>query len=260
MGRGESEGQDRGRKAGLDTEMTDGTKVIDGRRPRIGVTWVMPGEMVSDNYLEAVRGAGGEPVPLRRDATTWDAQLARVDGLLLSGGADIDPRLYHAERIPSCQAPEPKRDELEWRALQLSLERGRPVLGICRGFQFLNVFFGGTLLQDIPTERPDALLHHRLGDISSYHLVDVLPETVLAAIVGAHDRMRVNSRHHQGVTEAQLAPGLRISARAEDGIVEGLEGTGEGFLLGVQCHPERLEEVPGMVPLFAALVEEARKG
>ena len=230
------------------------------RLPRIGVTWVTPGEKVSDNYLEAVRRGGGEPVPLLARADSWEAELGGLDGLLLTGGVDIDPEVYGAEKKEECQLPNQSRDQREREALAFSLARGLPVLGICRGFQFLNVYYGGALLQDIPTEMPEALTHHRVdGDRSSYHPVRVLTGTKLAAIVGNHRAMEINSRHHQGVVAAQLAPNLRINARSEDGIVEGLESTDDHFLLGVQCHPERPGEAPGMVAVFRALVEACRR-
>lgn len=133
----------------------------DPRAPRIGVTWVAPGERVSDNYLEAVRRAGSEPVPLPSESDCWEAELRDVDGLMLTGGVDVDPDLYGVEKRAECQPPDPVRDRRETEALRFALEQGLPVLGICRGFQFLNVYLGGTLLQDIPTERPEALTHHR---------------------------------------------------------------------------------------------------
>ncbi len=233
----------------------------DPGAPRIGVTWVTPGERVSDNYLEAARRAGGEPVPLPRDSDCWEAELRDVDGLMLTGGVDVDPDLYGVEKSAECQPPDPVRDRRETEALRFALERGLPVLGICRGFQFLNVYLGGTLLQDIPTERPEALTHHRPEgtERSSFHSLRVLPGTKLETIVGSPGPVGVNSRHHQGMVEGQLAPGLRINALAEDGIVEGLESADGRFLVGVQCHPERPGEAPEMEAVFRALVDAARQ-
>ncbi len=230
------------------------------RAPRIGVTWVSPGETIGGRYLEAVKRAGGEPVPLPPDADSWEDELLTLDGLMLTGGIDLDPALYKQDRKPECQVPNEERDRLETGALRFALERKLPILGICRGFQFLNVGLGGTLIQDIPRELPSAFTHHRIeGDRSSFHTVRVLPGTRLATIVGDSGYLKVNSRHHQGITSAQLAPGLRISAWAEDGMAEGLESADGRFLVGVQCHPERDGEAVGMEAVFRALVEAARQ-
>ncbi len=230
------------------------------KAPRIGVSWVTPGQRVCDNYLEAVRRAGGEPVPLPQDAESWESELRDLDGLMLTGGADVDPGLYGSEKNAACQPPNQTRDRRETEALASALDRGLPVLGICRGFQFINVHLGGALTQDIPTEMPEALTHHRFDlDHSSFHSTELLPGTRLATVVGKTGSVRVNSRHHQGVTESQVAPGLRINALAEDGIVEGLESADGRFLLAVQCHPERPGEAPDLEAVFRALVEACRK-
>jgi len=229
--------------------------------PRIGVTWVTAGDPVSERYMEAVRRAGGRAVPLPQEADSWDGLLDGLDGLMLTGGVDVDPALYGDERLPECQPPNPRRDRLEVRALDLALSRGLPVLGICRGFQLLNVYLGGKLIQDILTRMPGALTHHRLdGERSSFHAVRIYSDSRLRLIVPSGGLVLVNSRHHQGVAAEQVAPTLRISAVAEDGIVEGLESADGRFVLGVQCHPERPGEATAMEPVFGALVEACGRG
>lgn len=223
--------------------------------PRIGVTWMTPGKRSSEHYLRAVREAGGEPVSLTVDACSWSGELPSLHGLMLTGGGDIDPRCYGMRNEGLSEWIDQRRDQLEMEAVRLCLERGLPVLGVCRGMQLLNVALGGSLLQDIRT----AVEHRTLEGRSSYHPVRVLPGTMLEAILCCHSSPRVNSRHHQGVEEGRLAPGLRISTVAADGIVEGLEAVDGRFLLGVQCHPERPGESPDMEMLFAALVTRARE-
>lgn len=231
-------------------------------RPRIGVTWVTPGEAVSDNYLNAVRAAGGEAVALLAGAGSWQAEIAGLHGLLLTGGGDVSPESYGESNHGKCAMVSAHRDELELDALRHFTERGLPVLGICRGFQVINVGLGGKLVQDIDSEHPTEIAHPSDPSASPhpsrYHRIEILPGSLLATVVGASGEVRVNSRHHQGVTRDIVAPGLKVSAMAADGVVEGLEREGEPLLLAVQCHPERPGEAPPMVPVFRTLVERAR--
>lgn len=202
-------------------------------------------------------------MPLPAHSTDWSSRLAGIHGLLLTGGGDIDPSRYvQSNDRGLSEHIDRQRDALEWEALRYCLERRLPVLGICRGFQVINACLGGSLLQDIAVEMGSTLLHpaeETEGRPSRYHTIEVLPHTLLASVADRRGEVRVNSRHHQGLTERERAPGLRIGALAPDGIVEALEGTGEGFLLAVQCHPERPGEAPEMEAVFAALVDRARR-
>lgn len=225
------------------------------RGPRIGVSWVKGDQAAIDLLVLAVRAAGGEPVPLLVEAASWTAQVQTLDGLVLSGGNAVDPRRYGQVNEGLCRTVIPQRDELESEAFQFCRDRGLPVLGVCRGNQFLNVACGGSMLQDLPITTVE---HEAVGEVSCFHPIEVFAGTRLAEIAGPHKSLRVNSRHHQGLRLEHLAPGLRASALARDGVVEGLEGTADPFLVGIQFHPERPGEVPEMVGIFDVLVARAR--
>ncbi len=230
------------------------TEGARGARPRIGVSWVRPEQAETDPLVVAVKMAGGEPVPLRTDAASWSSEVRTLRGLVLNGGNAVDPRRYGQVNEGLCRTVIPERDELEFRAFRACRDRGLPVLGVCRGMQFLNVGCGGSMLQDLPITTVE---HEAKGDASCFHSIEVFPGTRLEAIAGGRRNLRVNSRHHQGLHLEHLAPGIRISALAPDGVVEGLEGTGEPFLVGIQFHPERPGEAPEMVGIFEMLVAYA---
>ncbi len=226
------------------------------RRSRIGVSWVQAEDHAAQGCLRAVEEAGGEPLPLRAEADSWTATFPTLDGLILTGDNAIDPRRYGEENHGLCRLVIPHRDDLERAALEYCLDRGLPVLGICRGMQFINIALGGSMLQDLTITTVE---HENDGERSRFRPVAVSPGTRLAAIAGRAGSLRVNSRHHQGVVPTQLAPGLRLSAIAPDGIVEGLEAIDDRFLLGIQFHPEIPGEVLPLAPIFEALVARARE-
>jgi putative glutamine amidotransferase len=190
-------------------------------------------------YLQAIEHAGAVPVVLPPCVSDLEALIGRLDGVCLSGGPDLDPEAYgsrerHAELGPT----EPSLDAFELALARAALERGMPVLGICRGAQALNVACGGTLHQHVPDHRQSEPGCH------ATHEVDVLPRTRLAGLIGS-GRYAVNSFHHQAVD--RVGRGLRVAARAADGTVEAIEG--RGFAIGVQWHAETLADGR----LFAAL-------
>lgn len=224
---------------------------MPSRAPRIGISWVKADQREADLLVLAVEAAGGEPVPLLAEASSWAREIPTLRGLILSGGNAVDPRRYGQVNEGLCRTVIPHRDELEFDAFERCRERGLPVLGVCRGMQFLNVSCGGSMLQDLTITIVE---HEATDDVSCFHPIEVFPGTRLAALAGAQQNLRVNSRHHQGIRAEHLAPGLRISAVAPDGVVEGVEGTGEPFLVGIQFHPEHPGEVPEMVGLFSMLV------
>lgn len=239
---------------------------------RIGVTaWTEikprgPYATVSRHYADSVVRAGGLPLllPVLADLSLVPSLLDGLDGLLLTGGTDVNPGLYGQERHPAVAAVDPDRDRWE-RALVLGArDRGMPVLGICRGAQLINVALGGTLVQDLATQRPGTLDHVRDGQPmdSLAHPVRLVPgPSRLGRALGRESAsspvLTVNSFHHQAVDV--LAPGLVATAWAPDGVVEAFEAPGDAFLVGVQFHPEALTaDHPEFTALFRALVGSAQ--
>jgi putative glutamine amidotransferase len=204
----------------------------------------------ADAYLQALEAA--EALEVVAGEGTPD--LAGVDGLLLAGGVDVDPGRYGEAPHPKLGEVERERDELELGLTRRALALGLPLLGICRGSQVLGVAFGGKLRQDLPSEL-GAETHRTQGKGEAWHRVAVAPGSRLQAILQM-DSLEVNSFHHQanGVT----GPGLRAVAWAEDGVIEGVEGGADGFVLGVEWHPERMTDCAANGRLFAAFVESAR--
>jgi len=219
-------------------------------KPRVGVPYrtrkeELTGEFARiEKYIEAVRHAGGEPVviSLGLSAAHLDRLAQTLDALLLPGSpADVEPSRFGAARHPKAADPDPHRERTDFALLEHSLEGQKPVLAICYGIQSLNVFLGGTLIQDIPSELATSIEHD--GDEEkhqreAFHSARIDPESRLAKLAGAGD-VRVNSSHHQSVLE----PGkdLRIVSRAPDGVIEAVEWTGgANWVMGVQWHPERM--------------------
>jgi putative glutamine amidotransferase len=215
------------------------------------------------NYTEAIARHGAETILLHPGlppATRTDA-LATMDGLLLAGGPDIDPGRYGRQSLPS-DSVEVDRDALEAEAWAAAAERALPVVGVCRGLQAINVFSGGTLIQHLDGHSGPAWGRGP----ATMHPLRVEPGTRLARILFPTNVrggvVQVNSYHHQAVGPADLAPGLVPNARAASKageLIEGLETRDGRFVLGVQCHPERIESTPkSFERLFAFFVDAAR--
>jgi putative glutamine amidotransferase len=216
-------------------------------RPRIGIT-VHPkrGLQYFTPYRRAVTDAGGEPVDLLPGTKT----LPELDGLLLPGGWDVDPSFYGEERHEKVGETDLDLDTTELELFQQARRREIPVLGICRGQQVINVAMGGSLVQHLDDH--DA---REIGRKHLVHVVDVDPFSELGRATG-ENRIRVNSLHHQALRE--IAPGLRSTARGEDGTVEGVESD-DGLVVAVQCHPEELTaDFPWARTLFERFVARAR--
>jgi putative glutamine amidotransferase len=227
-------------------------------QPRIGVTrWEDVPPEALDRYWSRVREAGGDVVDLDEAAAARVAELApSLDGLLLTGGIDVDPSCYSAERHPKVKETSRERDLMELAYLDAALARDIPVLAICRGHQLMNVGFGGTLVQHIESGEHRADFRTE-GYPSRWHNVRLLPDTRLAQAFGGETAFEINSRHHQGVQVATLGAGLRATGYADDHggeLVEAMESEQHRWCVGVQWHPERLEEHrPAFAPLMRLL-------
>lgn len=236
-------------------------------RPLIGLT-VHPDDdpdrvnldQLLAQIIQGVERAGGLPtlVPLGLADETLRDLSARLDGLLLTGGGDVDPARYGAEPHPSLGGVSAERDRTE-HALVLWATRTapRPLFGICRGAQVLNVAWGGSLYRDIASELSGAIQHNYLAETHARqrpHAIQVAEDSLLARLL-EQPLLNVNSLHHQGLRA--VAPGLRVTARAADGLAEAVEVPGHAFALAVQWHPECLPEAPEQRRLFEAFVEAA---
>lgn len=231
------------------------------RRPVIGITtyrehaawgvWRRDADLLGAGYADAVLAGGGAPVLLPPLPEASLDALAVLDGLVLAGGADVDPDRYGAVADPATGAPRRDRDEAELALALGCLARGTPLLAICRGMQVLNVALGGDLVQHLP-DLPGTARHRGGEGVFHERSIMVAPRSRLAALVG--ERLDVHCYHHQAL--GQIAPGLRAVAWSEDGVVEAVELERPGaFALGVQCHPEESSDRR----LFEALVEAARR-
>lgn len=211
-------------------------------------------------YIEALRAAGGIPMLLPHGAGESELRelVGRLDGLLLPGGVDLDPASYGEERHPACGRIDPAQDALELPLTRLALESDTPLLAICRGLQVLNVALGGTLWQDLASQRPESLDHAQFGPenrLTLVHPVEIEADSMVVRIMGATS-IQTNSSHHQAVRE--LAPGLRAVAHAPDGVIEAVELSDHPFAVGLQWHPEAMfRHYPEMLRPFRALVEAA---
>jgi len=236
--------------------------------PLIGITTSVTVDKVPERayvngtYIRAVQAAGGIPLLLTPHFTP-EVQAAlwqRLDGLILTGGGDIEPARFGEPRHPSVDDVSPARDELELGLTRRAVTDDVPLFAICRGIQVLNVALGGNLVQDLPSEWPNALVHSQKAPRHEpTHPVKVMGEgTRLGRVLGSLE-VEVNSMHHQAIK--RLGEGLREVAWAPDGVIEGVEMAGDDrFVLGVQWHPEELVgHDQAARNLFAAIVEAARR-
>lgn len=215
-------------------------------------------DSIPHDYISAVEGAEGAPVllPVVEDPRTIGDILERVDGVIITGGPDINPQFYDQEPRPNMGEIDHELDLLELETARAAIDLGLPVLGICRGIQVLAAAFGGELIQDITTELDDPLKHSQEAARSVLtHKVYISPGSLLHDILG-QDEIWVNSKHHQAVSA--LPQGFKAAAHASDGLIEAIENPDHPFLLGVQWHPEGTyrEDEPSQ-RIFRALVEAA---
>jgi putative glutamine amidotransferase len=212
------------------------------------------------DYMESVRRAGGEPIEVAVGGESPEHIVARVDGIMLTGGGDVDPMLYGEAPHATFQAAEADRDAFEIALTKAAITAGVPFLAICRGMQLLNVAMGGTLIQDIPSQVPGAL-EHSVPEPRAHvaHEVWVAKESRLSTLLADHmedgETCHVNSRHHQSV--AKVAPGFDVTATSPDGVVEAMEKPGPAFCVGVQWHPENFWRTGEFRSLFEGFVQAA---
>jgi len=229
-------------------------------RPIIGITtyaeqarfgsWDVPAAIIPWSYVAAVERAGGRALLVPPSHDGVDETLDALDGILFSGGSDLEPELYGAEAHPETTGIRPERDKAELALMQGALDRDLPMLAVCRGFEILNVARGGDLVQHLPDVVGDDK-HKQTNGVFADHDVEISGETRLGSLLG--QRAPVKSHHHQGV--GRLGEGLVETARAPDGTIEGLEDPSQRFTLAVLWHPEEGEDAA----LFEELVAEARR-
>jgi len=252
------------------------------RRPRIGVSArIQYGDAAKHGYLRKniyyleqsfarwLQSAGvlaylvPDVVDRASNALSLADYAAELDGLVLQGGTDISPRMYGEEPVRPEWAGDPERDRYEIELLERFLQLKKPVLGICRGQQLINVALGGTLYQDTVTQKPGAQVHQDPSVYDEkYHHIEILPGTQLAGLYPGVGRAKVNSLHHQAVH--RLGKGLSVEAHsAEDGVVEAIRHVGPGYLVGVQWHPEflhgRADGVLDAAPLLDEFLQATRE-
>jgi putative glutamine amidotransferase len=210
-------------------------------------------------YSEAIMGAGAVPVLIPNLEAAAEDLLNRLDGLLFSGGYDLCPGLYGEDVLNGTVEIDERRDRAEMPTLRAALSGNLPILAICRGVQTLNVALGGSLYQDIPTQRPSEICHRQEAPRrEATHTIAIEEGSRLAEAVG-DTQMAVNSFHHQALK--QIGKGLSVVAVAPDGVIEAVEGPQGRFLLGVQFHPEEMVGVSAQArAIFAAFVDAARSG
>lgn len=238
-------------------------------RPVIGITCGLTASAIGDSvytlerniiardYAGAIEHAGGTPllIPHVGDLECIDQYLGVLDGLVLSGGGDIDPLLFDQEPHRNIGSVDRVRDEMEFQLTQKALNQDLPLLGICRGIQMMNVAAGGTIYQDIAAEMPQPTLCHSQTGAGWYasHTIDILPDTRLLQVFGS-PIAHVNSYHHQAVRD--VAEGFIVTAKAKDNVIEAIESPAHRFVLGVQCHPELMwEQHPEALSLFTAFLK-----
>jgi putative glutamine amidotransferase len=234
------------------------------RKPLIGIgsdVYLEPGKrdraFAFTTYVDSIRRAGAVPVVIPPQPENAREVVENLDGLLLAGGDDCDPAAYGEERHPTVEPMDPRRQDNDLNLARVARERGIPTLGICLGLQVMNVAAGGTLIQDIPSQLETDIEHVSEPEDRARHDVMIERETRLSSILGARE-INVNSSHHQAIHPSGIGNGLRITAHAPDGIVEGLEDPQHPFYVGVQWHPEDMPREESASKIFRAFVDAAR--
>lgn len=230
--------------------------IIDDRNPFPGIERVY----INKYYTESIIKAGGAPIvlPVTLDEESIKRQAEVIDGLILSGGYDINPLTYGEEPTKSQGFTFPEIDEYNLKLIKFVCELKKPIFGICRGLQILNIAFGGSLYQDLSYIDGSYIKHYQLskGDMTG-HSINVLKDSLLYDILG--ENYLVNSFHHQAIKD--LADGFKVTAKSKDGLIEAIEKLDGQFILGVQWHPEMMTAKDfKMLEIFKLLVEQSKRG
>lgn len=251
----------------ISLKLADLNKVIDSaytikrKNIKIGIssTNYYGGSSVSDSYIQSIIQSGGTPIiiPTMTNIHLLRDILSDLDGLLMIGGVDFDPEYYGESAIEELGEVNAIRDSSDLILIKLAADRNIPILGICRGEQALNVAFGGTLYQDIPTQLGNTINHSQIDSVLDAHKVSIAPDSKLAKILGV-ENIYTNSSHHQSVKE--IAPGFRTVAHTDDGVIEAIEAYPYRKIIGVQWHPEKyaMKGDQTMQKLFDNLIIEAK--
>jgi len=237
------------------------------KKPLIGITATQEkgdspaSYQIGRHYVKGIAAVGGTPVilPLLQDKEQIKEMAKRLDGLLISGGVDMDPLIFGEEPHPKMGRIDPERDFFEKNILENFLEEDKAVFGICRGCQIINLVLGGTIYQDITSQMDSELIKHSQNAPRWYptHSIEVEKGSKLSKVLG-DGKIKVNSFHHQAIKEG--APGFFVSARAADGVVEAIESKNGQFLVGVQWHPEHLwERDQKTLALFRMFIDHSRR-
>ena len=236
---------------------------MSNRKPVIGITAVtsfdekMHSQRVT--YAQAVWGAGGEAIllPCNPNKDNCKQIVSMIDGLLAPGGHDVDPELYSEQVQEYCGKFTRYEDEYDMELIREAVKQGKPVLGICRGMQAVNVLFGGTLYQDIPAQYSTQMVHTRIRpEEENFHTVRIEKDSYLAKVLGETENVRVNTSHHQAVKD--VAKGFKVTAKAPDGTIEAMENQ-DASVLCVQWHPERLQDMEIYRELMKEFVDRCRR-
>jgi putative glutamine amidotransferase len=217
-------------------------------------------ESLSNDYVESVIKAGGIPVilPILSDEESIRQQVKLLDGIILSGGIDINPLLYNEEPSPKLGYIYPEKDEFDLLLVKIAYELNKPIFAICRGHQILNVAFGGTLYQDLSDMEGCYIKHQQqTKDGAASHTLDIIENSILHSILG--NSIISNSFHHQAIKD--LAPGFKVTAYSKDKVIEAIEKCDKDFIVGVQFHPEIMTVYndKNMIKLFEALIVASSK-
>lgn len=233
------------------------------KKPLIGISAVhndnLDAHWQKSTYLRAVWNAGGDAIflPCAPDTQACERLVSLLDGLLVPGGADIDPALYNEEKSEVCGTVNRSEDDFDIALIQEAKKQGKPILAICRGLQIVNVMHGGSLYQDIPTQFPSEINHAFGGsyDNENYHTVKLNPDCHLAKILG-QDEVKANTSHHQSIKD--VAEGFTVTGYSADGSVESIENS-DGSIIAVQWHPERMQDMEIYRQLFKDFIEKCSK-